>query len=235
MVSHELRSPLWAIASNVQILQREIFGPITSLQRAVLDRIATSHEYVMALVDQLLDLQRIANGKMRFAIAPVSIASALRAAVDMAKWQFTKAHSELILHIDDAMGELPTDRPKFTQIMLNLLSTAAKFTLPGGRVILSGNRVDGAIRVPVTDNGIGIATAHHEELFEAFVQVRDARRGHVGGAGLGLAISRQLARGLGGDLTLESTPVYPHAVGEESGSAGRRTARAAAGILSINA
>ena len=206
MVSHELRSPLGAIASNVQILQLEIFGPITSMQRAVLDRIASSHEYVMALVDQMLDLQRIANGKMRFEIAPVSIASALRDAVDMAKWQFTKAHIELILHIDDTMGELQTDGPKFTQIMLNLLSNAAKFTLPGGRVILSGNRVDGAIRVQVADNGIGIATAHHEEVFEAFVQVRDARRGHVGGAGLGLAISRQLARGLGGDLTLESTP-----------------------------
>ena len=111
MVSHELRSPLGAIASNVQILQLEIFGPITSMQRAVLDRIASSHEYVMALVDQMLDLQRIANGKMRFEIAPVSIASALRDAVDMAKWQFTKAHIELILQIDDAMGELQTDIP----------------------------------------------------------------------------------------------------------------------------
>lgn len=206
MVSHELRSPLGAIANNVQVLQLEICGPITALQRAVLDRIAASHEHVMTLVDQLLDLQRIAVGKLHFEIAPVKVSAAVLDAVDMATWQFTRARVELLLHLEVATGELHTDRRKFTQIVLNLLSNAAKFTPAGGRVVVSGARVAGAVRVQVSDNGIGIAADHHEAIFDAFMQVRDNRHTHAGGAGLGLAISRQLARGLGGDLTLESAP-----------------------------
>ncbi|WP_310569654.1 HAMP domain-containing sensor histidine kinase [Gemmatimonas sp.] len=206
MVSHELRSPLGAIANNIQILQLEICGPVTTLQRAVLDRIATSHAHVMALVDQLLDLQRIAVGKMHFEMAPVSVASAIVDAADMATWHFTRANVQLELGVDERLGELHTDRRKFTQIILNLLANAAKFTPTGGRVLLSAERLDAAIRVRVSDTGIGIAVDHHEAVFEPFVQVRDAAHLHSGGAGLGLAISRQFARGLGGDLTVESAP-----------------------------
>lgn len=204
MVSHELRSPLGAIANNVQILQLEICGPVTTLQRAVLDRIATSHEHVMALVDQLLDLQRIAVGKMHFEIAPVSVALAVVAAADMAAWQFTKAQVQLELRVDQTLGALHTDSRKFTQIILNLLSNAAKFTPAGGNVVVEGERLDGAIRLRVHDTGIGIAADHQEAVFEPFMQVRDSGHRHFGGAGLGLAISRQFARGLGGDLTVES-------------------------------
>lgn len=206
MVSHELRSPLGAIANNIQILQLEICGPVTTLQRAVLDRIATSHAHVMALVDQLLDLQRIAVGKMHFEMAPVSVVSAIVDAADMATWHFTRANVQLELGVNETLGELHTDRRKFTQIILNLLANAAKFTPTGGRVLLSAERLDAAIRVRVSDTGIGIAVDHHEAVFEPFVQVRDAGNQHSGGAGLGLAISRQFARGLGGDLTVESAP-----------------------------
>lgn len=204
MVSHELRSPLGAIANNVQILQLEICGPVTTMQRTVLGRIAASHEHVMSLVDQLLDLHRGAIGKMQFEIVPVSVATAIDKAVDMAAWQFSQARVELTLHLHEAMGDLYTDSRKFTQIIVNLLSNASKYTPAGGRVTLSGARHDGTISIQVSDNGIGIAAAHHEAVFEPFVQVRDARYAHAGGAGLGLAISRQLARGLGGDLTLQS-------------------------------
>ncbi|WP_309669699.1 HAMP domain-containing sensor histidine kinase [Gemmatimonas sp.] len=206
MVSHELRSPLGAIANNIHILQLEVYGPVTTLQRAVLDRIATSHAHVMALVDQLLDLQRIAVGKMHFEMAPVSVVSAIVDAADMATWHFTRANVQLELGVDETLGELHTDRRKFTQIILNLLANAAKFTPTGGRVLLSAERLDAAIRVRVSDTGIGIAVDNHEAVFEPFVQVRDAAHQHSGGAGLGLAISRQFARGLGGDLTVESAP-----------------------------
>ncbi|QJR37843.1 sensor histidine kinase [Gemmatimonas groenlandica] len=204
MISHELRSPLGAIANNIEILQLEICGPVTALQRAVLDRMATSHEHVMSLVDQLLDLQRIAVGKMHFEIAPVSVTSAVAVAADMATWQFTQAHVQLELRVDETLGALHTDSRKFTQIILNLLSNAAKYTPAGGHVLLVADRLDGAIRLRVHDTGIGIAVDHHEEVFEPFVQVRDSAHRHFGGAGLGLAISRQFARGLGGDLTVES-------------------------------
>lgn len=204
LVSHELRTPLGAIANNVQILQLEICGPVTPMQRAVLDRIAASHEHVMSLVDQLLDLQRLATGHMHFEIAPVSVLSAVRDAADMVAWQFTRSGVELSIDLRDEMGELHTDRRKFTQIVMNLMSNAAKFTPAGGRVSVSGARMRDALRLQVLDTGIGIAREHHESVFEPFVQLRDGGHSHHGGAGLGLSISRQFARGLSGDLTLDS-------------------------------
>ncbi len=206
LVSHELRSPLGAIANNVQILHLEICGPVTSMQRAVLDRITASHEHVMSLVDQLLDLQRLATGHMHFDIAAVSVLSAVRDAADMVAWQFTRSGVELSIDLAEDMGDLHTDRRKFTQIVMNLLSNAAKFTPAGGRVSVTGAHLDHALQLHVHDNGIGIAVEHRDAAFEPFMQVREAGRSHAGGAGLGLAISRQFARGLGGDLTLESNP-----------------------------
>lgn len=204
MVSHELRSPLGAIANNVQILQLEICGPITALQRALLDRIAASHQHVMSLVDQLLDLQRLATGHMPFEIAPVSVLSTVRDAADMVAWQFTRANVELSIALGDDVGDLHTDRRKFTQIVMNLMANAAKFTPAGGRVTVSGVHVNHGLRLMVHDTGIGIAALHQDTVFEPFVQVRDSTHAQHGGAGLGLAISRQFARGLGGDLTVVS-------------------------------
>lgn len=204
LVSHELRSPLGAIANNVQILQLEICGPITAMQRAVLERITASHTHVMSLVDQLLDLQRLATGHMHFDIAPVSVLAAVRDAADMVAWQFTRAGVELIVEISDDTGELHTDRRKFTQIVMNLLSNAAKFTPQGGRVTVTGAHVEQGLRLQVRDTGIGIAAEHLDAVFEPFVQLQDGGRSHHGGAGLGLSISRQFARGLGGELTLDS-------------------------------
>ena len=206
LVSHELRSPLGAIANNVQILQLEICGPVTSMQRAVLDRIAVSHEHVMALVDQLLDLQRLATGHMHFDIAPASVRSAVQDASDMVAWQFTRSGVSLSIDLGDDLGELHTDRRKFTQIVMNLMSNAAKFTPAGGHVSVSGVREEHGLRLQVHDTGIGIAVEYHEAVFEPFMQVRDGGHAHLGGAGLGLSISRQFARGLGGDLTLVSAP-----------------------------
>lgn len=204
-VSHELRSPLGAIANNVQILLLEICGPVTTMQRTVLDRIAASHEHVMSLIDQLLDLQRIAVGKMYFEITPVSVSAAVGQAVDMTEWLFSQSGVELILQLNETVGVLHTDGRKFTQIVVNLLANASKYTPAGGQVVLSAKRLGGVISVQVSDDGIGIDVAHHEAVFEPFMQVRDARHAPAGGAGLGLAISRQLARALGGNLTLESS------------------------------
>lgn len=206
LVSHELRSPLGAIANNVQILQLEIFGPVTSLQRAVLDRITASHEHVMVLVDQLLDLQRLATGHMHFDITAFPIVAAVRDAADMVAWQFTRARVELEIELGDDLGDLHTDRRKFTQIVMNLMSNAAKFTPAGGHVLVTGTHLAHGMRLQVRDSGIGIAAEHHDAVFEPFVQIRESGRSPTGGAGLGLAISRQFARGLGGDLTLESAP-----------------------------
>ena len=204
-VSHELRSPLGAIANNVQILLLEICGPVTTMQRTVLDRIAASHEHVMSLIDQLLDLQRIAVGKMYFEITAVSVSAAVGQAVDMTEWLFSQSGVELILQLNETVGVLHTDGRKFTQIVVNLLANASKYTPAGGQVVLSAKRLGGVISVQVSDDGIGIDVAHHEAVFEPFMQVRDARHAPAGGAGLGLAISRQLARALGGNLTLESS------------------------------
>jgi signal transduction histidine kinase len=98
------------------------------------------------------------------------------------------------------------DREKVGQVLLNLLSNAAKFTPAGGRVTVSADAGDGRARLRVADTGIGIPADQLDVIFEPFVQVDGTRTRTADGTGLGLAISRDLARGMGGDLTAESTP-----------------------------
>lgn len=205
MVSHELRSPLAAIANNVQLLTLEFGGPLTELQRTLLTRITASYEHVMLLVNQLLDLQKIAAGQMHYDTQSTDVGQVISAAAAMVAWRFEKAN----LKFDMQLPALPivalTDGVKIKQIVINLLSNAAKFTPAGGHVSVSTMFAERVLYVTVADTGIGIALAYLDAVFEPFLQVVDGRRLHVGGTGLGLSISREYARGLGGDLKVQST------------------------------
>ncbi|MEP6779645.1 MAG: GAF domain-containing sensor histidine kinase, partial [Gemmatimonadaceae bacterium] len=204
-VSHELRSPLGAIANNVQLLSLEFGGPLTDLQRTLLTRITSSYQHVMLLVNQLLDLQQIAAGQMRYDTQSTDVGQVISAAADMVGWRFEKANLQFEMHLPAAPFVALTDGVKLKQIIINLLSNAAKFTPAGGHVSVSTMCAERVLYVTVADTGIGIALAYLDAVFEPFVQVVDGRRLHVGGTGLGLSISREYARGLGGDLKVQST------------------------------
>jgi signal transduction histidine kinase len=204
LVGHELRSPLTGIASNAQMLAMGLCGPVTERQAEALRRIRRSEEHLLGLIEQLLDYKKIASGVMGYDVTRVPTDQALGAAaalVDSHLAQLGIRFERLPCAADLAVLADPV---KLRQILLNLLSNAAKFTASGGLVTLACDRSGEQVRIQVRDTGIGIPADQLERVFEPFVQVSDIRKPTAAGTGLGLTISRDLARGMGGDLTAES-------------------------------
>jgi signal transduction histidine kinase len=206
LVSHELRSPLAGIASNAQMMAMGLCGPVSPRQAEALARIRRSESHLLSLINQLLDLKKIAAGHMHYDIGPVPVADVLRDATELMEAQL--ASSELRLERDGTPDgvRVRADQGRLRQILVNLLANAARFTERGGTVTLACDAGPEHVSLEVRDTGIGIPPDQQEAVFEPFVQVSDARATRRGGTGLGLAISRALARDMGGDLTVHSVP-----------------------------
>ena len=213
-MSHELRTPLNAISGFTQLLTMELRGPLTGLQRQDLARIDRASQHLMALVTDVLNFARLGSGQLEFHLADVELADVVGDLEPLLGPQFVA--KGLTFDHDGCAADTPArphrvhaDPEKLRQILLNLLSNAVKFTDSGGRVSLAceTDRAAGVVRVHVSDTGRGIPADQLERIFEPFVQV-DRHRTHESqqGVGLGLAISRDLARRMGGDLTVVSAP-----------------------------
>jgi signal transduction histidine kinase len=206
VMSHELRTPLNAIAGYVQLLDIGVHGSLTDEQREVLARVERSQRHLLRLINDVLNLARIESGRIEYEIGDVPLAEVVSAVLPMMEPQL--AARGLACEMRVAPGLVArTDREKTQQILLNLLQNACKFTPSGGRITVEGADGAGAghgVMLRVIDTGIGIPRDKLESVFEPFVQVDSSRTRRVDGTGLGLAISRDLARGLGGDLTVES-------------------------------
>ncbi len=206
IMSHELRTPLNAIAGYVQLLEMGIRGPVTEQQRADLERIAKSQQYLTRLVCDVLDFARMEVGHLTVAVDDIRLADALDAADTFIAPQ-ARANG-LTYEYSRPSGSLTVraDRQRLEQVVLNLLSNALKFTPAGGRVTLDATTRAGKVVVRVRDTGRGIPAELQASIFEPFTQVEQGYTRDVGGAGLGLAISRELSRAMGAELTVESAP-----------------------------
>jgi signal transduction histidine kinase len=205
VMSHELRTPLNAVGGHAELIELGVHGPVTDAQRAALGRIQQSQRHLLTLITGILNFTRLEAGQVRYAVADVPLAAALRDAAALVAPQV--AAKQLALTVAACAPDLAAraDADKLRQVLLNLLSNAVKFTAPGGAVTLECAASDGRVRVVVRDTGVGIAADQIERVFEPFVQVDQRLTRTADGVGLGLAISRDLARGMGGDLTAEST------------------------------
>jgi PAS domain S-box-containing protein len=205
-MSHELRTPLNAISGYVQLLEMEIHGSVTDAQREALGRIQRSHQHLLRLINDVLNLARIEAGHVEYVITDVACADIIEEIRPMIEPQLAAKR----LLFQTAVGPdqmVRADREKVQQIVLNLLSNAVKFTPPGGRISVSTAARDGApdrVFLRVTDTGIGVPAEKLNTIFEPFVQVDESRSRRTEGTGLGLAISRDLACGMGGDLRARS-------------------------------
>ncbi|WP_284349555.1 ATP-binding response regulator [Roseisolibacter agri] len=213
-MSHELRTPLNAIIGHVALVEDEVYGPVTAGQRDALARVRRAQQHLLTLIRDVLDLSKLEAGHVEYTLEPVRLASVMAEATTMLEPQAAAARLALEVRLPDDSLEVWADVEKLRQIVLNLLGNSMKFTLPGGRVWLElVEPVDApdVVHLRVHDTGIGIPAAQLGRVFEPFVQVHDRARavlasaGRADGTGLGLAISRDLARGMGGDLTVEST------------------------------
>jgi signal transduction histidine kinase len=207
VMSHELRTPLNAIAGHVQLLEMGIHGPVTSPQREALERIARSQRHLLRLINEVLNLSRVETGRVEYSIEDVAIQDVIGELLPMVEPQLASKGLSCTVERPAAPIRVRADREKMLQIMLNLLCNAIKFTPTGGRVTIdfSGSGPDAEqAQVRVADTGIGIPRGKQESIFEPFVQVNTGPTRTAEGAGLGLAISRELARGMGGDIGVES-------------------------------
>jgi signal transduction histidine kinase len=205
VMSHELRTPLNAIGGYTELLELELRGPVTDAQRRDLSRIRASQQHLLGLISAVLDLSRIEAGRVSYQLAPIAIDPFLSSLDALVEPQ--AAAKSLTLDYVPCGPTLAAmvDHEKLRQILLNLVSNAIRYTPPGGRVTLAAEAVDDRrIAIRVVDTGVGIPEDALDQIFEPFVQLDRSLTRVRDGIGLGLSISRDLARGMHGDLTVES-------------------------------
>ena len=200
VMSHEIRTPLNGVLGMVHVLLKD--AP-TEQQRARLEIVRESGDALLAILNDLLDISRIEAGKMSLESIEFDIREVLSGAYAAFTAIANKSGLSFILDIEPAAGIYLGDPTRVRQVAYNFLSNALKFTQEG-RVILSARLVDGGLEISVLDTGIGIASDRLEGVFDPFVQADASVNRNFGGTGLGLGISRDLAKLMGGSIRVES-------------------------------
>jgi PAS domain S-box-containing protein len=204
-MSHELRTPLNAIAGYSELLKLELRGPITPEQREDLERIDRSQRHLLSLINDVLNFAKIEAGHVSVESKAMGLGNVIQSLREFVEPQLREKGLTFSMAEDIPESEACADPDKVRQVLINLLSNAIKFTPPGGRIDLECSEDDKMLYLCVIDSGSGIPHDKLEAIFEPFVQVnRDYSSKHEG-TGLGLSISRDLARRMGGDLTVTST------------------------------
>jgi signal transduction histidine kinase len=204
VMSHELRTPLNSIGGYVDLLEMELRGPLTDAQRSDLGRIKRSQEHLLGIINDILNFTRLEATEIRFEIIEMPL-RALIGDLDAVVGSLARAKSlEYRCETPPAYAYVRTDPDKLRQIMINLVSNAVKFTPQGGRIAVKCSVDESTVSIHVADTGIGIPRDKQESVFEPFVQLDRGLTRTTEGTGLGLPISRGLARGMGADITLAS-------------------------------
>jgi CheY-like chemotaxis protein/signal transduction histidine kinase len=206
-MSHELRTPLNSSLILAKILADNKHGNLTAEQIKFAQTISSAGNDLLAIINDILDLSKVEAGKVELVVAPIAVATI----IDDAMKSFQPVAQQKGLHFSAVVEagspeQIETDRHRLSQILKNLLSNALKFT-ERGEVVLRISRASGkAVAFVVRDTGIGISAHQQGIIFEAFRQADGSTHRKYGGTGLGLTISRDLARLLGGDISVQSTP-----------------------------
>jgi signal transduction histidine kinase len=204
-VTHELRTPIHGICGLSDLVESGIYGTVTPKQRDAQQSIRRSARSLLALIDDLLELSRGDAGKIDPQPQPVDVGELLATVVAAARWMV--GTKQLAVETDVA-GDLPTvqtDPRALRQVVLNLLSNAAKFTPEGGRIVVRARcEGAGAVRLEVEDSGIGIAAEDQERIFDEFRQLDGSAERAYGGVGLGLAVVRRLTEAMGATVDVKS-------------------------------
>ena len=203
VMSHELRTPLTAIMGYEELLSDGITGPVTELQRQQLGRINASAHHLLGLIDEILTFARVDIGRERVRWESMSVNHTLSDAAALVEPMANAKNLKLVVKLMSEDQSIQTDGTKLRQMLVNLLSNGIKFT-EMGEVHLGCAVVDGVLEVSIADTGVGIAAENIEYVFEPFWQAEQTATRKTGGTGLGLSVTRKLARLLGGDVTVAS-------------------------------
>jgi len=204
VMSHELRTPLNAIDGYAELLELEVRGPITQAQRDDIRRIRRSQKHLLSLINDVLNFARLDAGTVRYEIRDFSLRDAIRDVEDVTTPQLQARELRFVRRGCDGEARIRADREKVEQILVNLMTNAIKFTEPHGEISLECETHAERVTIRVRDTGRGIPADKLSAIFEPFVQVARSAGAPGEGVGLGLAISRDLSRAMGGDLVAES-------------------------------
>jgi signal transduction histidine kinase/PAS domain-containing protein len=203
-MSHELRTPLNAIGGYIELLDMGLRGPVTERQHADFARVKVSQQHLALLITEILTFARVESGQVSYEITDVKACDALQHAIELVEPLFGQKG----LVFDGISGDQTVvaraDSERVTQILVNLLSNAIKFTPSGGHISADCGATPDAVTLRISDTGRGIPAGKHETIFEPFIQLKEGLAERESGVGLGLAISRDLARAMNGDLAVES-------------------------------
>jgi signal transduction histidine kinase len=207
-MSHELRTPLNAIIGYSEILQEDLEDEGLLAYSPDLHKIHAAAAHLLGIISDVLDITKIEAGQIEVFLENRDMNSLVKDILHTAEPLFAKRNNSLKVNMSANLGQMTTDSTKLTQIVLNLLGNAAKFT-QNGTVTLDIQRKQDArkawMQFIVTDNGVGMTTEQQSKVFDAFTQADDSTTREYGGIGLGLAISKKFAQLLGGSLSLNST------------------------------
>lgn len=205
-LSHEFRTPLNGILGMARVLEGTA---LSAEQRAYVAALRDSSEHLLSLVNDVLDFAKLGASKVELRLAPVDVEGLLRTVCELMSPRVREKGLEIAW---SASGDLPTimaDEGRLRQILLNFTANAVKFTTEGGVLVRAEAKARGRVRFTVEDTGPGVSKAARATIFEAFAQADQAHETLLAGAGLGLAIARQLARAMKGEVGVGSASILP--------------------------
>lgn len=205
VMSHELRTPLNAISGYVDLMSLEVDGALSEKQRASLARIQLNQQHLLSLIEDVLSFAKIEAGRLRIDVQTVLVHDVIQTLEAVVQPELQKKALTLSCEPCDTALSVRADPEKLRQILLNFLANAIKFTAHGGRIRVGADQQGESIRISVSDTGIGIPSDQIVRVFEPFFQVEQGPTRRYPGIGLGLAIARDLARAMDGEVLLEST------------------------------
>src|SRR5436190_1696904 len=206
-MSHEFRTPLNAILGYTSMLLQGVSGDMLPPQRNKMMRVDSNARHLLSIINDILDISRIEAGKMPLHVEEFELPALIGELLSEVEPLIQKAKLQVVIEVPQPAPEIQSDRQKVKQIVLNLLTNAIKFTPQGQvRVRLRADDDTRELRIAVEDTGIGIAQEDHDKVFEDFRQADSSVTREYGGAGLGLAICRRLAKMLDGRIELQSRP-----------------------------
>ena len=206
-VTHELRTPIHGICGLSDLMESGIYGPVTGKQKDAHESIKRSARSLLALIDDLLELSRADAGKLEVRPEAVDVGELVATVVAAARWMVGTKALRVETEVAENLPTVESDARALKQVLLNLLSNAAKFTEEGGLIVVRARREgEGAVRLEVVDSGIGIAAGDQARIWEEFRQLDGSAERQFGGVGLGLAVVRRLTEAVGARVDLKSEP-----------------------------
>jgi len=204
-MSHELRTPLNAVINFTKFVAKGDLGPVNADQKETLDEVVNSAKHLLNLINDVLDMSKIESGSLNlFVVDDVDMKAIVNQAVTMGKALLENKSVQIQVQMADELPLIRGDRHRLTQVLLNIMSNACKFT-ERGSISLTAKRTADDVVVAIKDTGPGIAPEDHHAVFEAFKQTTTGLR-KGGGTGLGMPITKSLIEAHGGSITLDSKP-----------------------------